>query len=99
MLLKNTHTNYKDFFLNVDRFLTSLLTLLQYCFCFFMVWFWALRHVESLAPLPGTDPHTSCIGRRSLNHRTAREVTHKLNTLFFIIQIPKAPHYYTSFTF
>ena len=48
----------------------SLLNLLQYCFCF-IFWFLGQKACGILASWPGIE--TPCIGRQSLNHRTARE--------------------------
>ena len=47
-------------------FLKSLLNLLQYCFCF-MFWFFGCKAPGDWTPVP-------CIGRRSLNHWTTREI-------------------------
>ena len=40
---------FKEFF-DVDHFLKSLLNLLQYCFCFFMFWFFGREACGILAP-------------------------------------------------
>ena len=68
-----------------------------------MFWFWAVRHVESLAPLPGTDPHLLHwkVKSEPLNRQGSHIQIKYAHTNLdnFIIQIPKAIHYYTSFTF
>ena len=53
-------------FLSFFFFLKSLLNLLQYCFCF-MFWFFGCKASGDWTPVP-------CIGRRSLNHWTTREI-------------------------
>ena len=63
-----------------EPFLKSLLTLLQYCFCFMsLLWFFGLEARGILAPPPGIKPVSPCIGRQSLNRWTAREVPHVLS--------------------
>ena len=52
-------------------FKKSLLSLLQYCFCFI---FFGLKACGFLAPCPGIGPIAPCIGRWSPNHWTARDV-------------------------
>ena len=52
----------------------SLLNLLQYCFCFTFWVFFGHKAGELLAPQPRIEPTTPCVGRRSPNHWTAREV-------------------------
>ena len=54
-------------------FLKCLLNLLQYCF-YFMFWFFGHEACGILSPQTRDQTHTPCIGRWSLNHRTAREV-------------------------
>ena len=53
--------------------LKSLLNLLQYCSCF-MFWFFGYKAYETLTSQSGIEFATLCMGRRSLNHWTAREV-------------------------
>ena len=64
-------------------FLTSLLNLLQYCFFFYVLVFWP-RGMWDLSSPTRDQTLTPCIGRRSLNHWTAREVPTPLifNILF-----------------
>ena len=54
------------------------LNLLQYCFWFFFFFFYVLafwlQGMWDLSSLTRDQTHTPCIGRWSLNHRTAREV-------------------------
>ena len=64
MSVSNNHF-FKIICFDVDHF-WSLLNLFQYCFCCLCFGFMAMLHVGS--------NHTSCIGRWSLNHCTAREV-------------------------
>ena len=54
-------------------FLTSLLNLLQYCFCS-MFWLWCHEACEILTPQNRDPACTPCTGRWGLNHWTAREV-------------------------
>ena len=62
------------FFFDVDLyFLKSLLNLLQYCFCFMFWCFWP-RGMWDLSSPTRDRTRRPCIGRRSLNHWTAREV-------------------------
>ena len=66
--------NFKRFFFFwCGPFFKSLLNLLQYSFCFM---FCLLGHEACgiLAPQPGIEPPTPCIGRWSPNHGTTREV-------------------------
>ena len=51
----------------------SLLNLLQYCFCF-MFWFFGPEACGILVSLSRDQTYNPFIGRRSLNHWTAREV-------------------------
>ena len=64
---------YLIFFFDVDHFFKSLLNLLPYCFCFMFLVFWP-RGMWDLSSLTRDQTRTPCIGRRSLNHWTAREV-------------------------
>ena len=63
---------FKDSFW-CGQFLKSLLNLLQYCFCFCVLVSW-LRGMWDLSSPTRGQTHTPCIGRRTLNHWTAREV-------------------------
>ena len=54
-------------------FLKSLLNLLQHCFCF-MFWFFGPEACGILVSLSRDQTYNPFIGRRSLNHWTAREV-------------------------
>ena len=68
----SSHTFF--FFFWCGPFLKSLLNLLQYCFCFFYVlvfWPWGMWDLGSRTRDQTRTPY---IGRRSLNHWTAREV-------------------------
>ena len=61
-------------FLWCGPFVKSLLNLLQYCFLFFMVlvfWLWGMQELGS--PTRNAT-FTPCVGRRTLNHWTTREV-------------------------
>ena len=51
------------------KYFTEFVTI----FCF-MFWFLGLETCRILAPQPGIANHRPCIGRRSLNHWTTREV-------------------------
>ena len=65
----------KIFFL-CGLFLTSLLNLLQYCFCF-VFGFFGWEACGTLLPWPGVEPFQPlCIGRQSLNHWTTRKSFH-----------------------
>ena len=61
-------------------FLKSLLNLLQYCHCFKFLFF---GHKPRGILAPQDRICATCIGRRSLNHWTTREVPH-----FFFLMIP-----------
>ena len=66
-------------------FLKSLLNFSQYCFCF-MFWFFGHETYGVLVPWPLMESAcTPCVGRRSLNHWTAREVPIFLNYGFLWI--------------
>ena len=54
------------------KVLKSLLNLLQYCFCIFMLMVFCLQGMWDLSSPTRDRTHTPCIGR-SLNHWTARE--------------------------
>ena len=54
-------------------FKSLLLNLLQYCFCVMVCFFWPGGMLD-LSPPTRDWTHTTCIGRQSLNHWTAREV-------------------------
>ena len=64
----------KKFFFKCGPFLKSLLNLLQYCFCFMLCFFLAMKHSGILVPWSGIKPHTPCLGRWSLNHWTTKEI-------------------------
>ena len=55
-------------FLKYEPFFKSLLNLLQYYLCFYVLVFLAVRHVRILAPQSGI------FRRQSLNHWTASQV-------------------------
>ena len=69
----STHTFFFLRFFWCGPFLKSLLNLLQYCFCF-MFWFFWPQGMWDLSSLTGDQTRIPCIGRRSLNHWTTREV-------------------------
>ena len=56
LLILFLYFNFLDFFW-CGPFLKSLLTLLQYCFCFMFWVFLAARHVGSYLPDQGANPH------------------------------------------
>ena len=64
--------------------LKSLLNLLHYSF-FYIFGFLAQRYVGSWLPDQGLNPHSCCIGRRSLNHWGPREVPRFNNFNTFIL--------------
>ena len=62
------HVCFKDFFFLMWTILTSLLNLLQYCFCFKFWFFWP----QGLAPWLGIKPTPALKGE--VNHWTIKEV-------------------------
>ena len=64
---------FKRYIFLYRPFLKSLLNWLQYCFYFYVLAFW-LPGMRDLSSLLRDRTHTSCIGRWSLDHWTAREV-------------------------
>ena len=67
-------TFLKTFFFWCGPFLKSLLNLLQYCFCFMFCGFFWPRGMWDLSSPTRDRTLTYCIGRRSPNHWTTREV-------------------------
>ena len=57
----------------MDHFLKSSMHLLQHCF-HFMFCFLGCKAAWAFSSQTRDQTHTPCIGRRSLNHQTAREV-------------------------
>ena len=55
-------------------FLKSLLNLLQYCFCFMFCFSFLAGGMWDLSSPTWDRTHTLCLGKRSLNHWTSREV-------------------------
>ena len=49
------------FFVNVDHFFKSLLSFLQYCFCY-MFWFFGRESCGILASRPGMEPVPHALG-------------------------------------
>ena len=61
-----TREKFSFFFFYVDRFLKSLLNLLQYCFCFLCFGFLVIEACGVLVPPPGIRPTSPAFGRQSL---------------------------------
>ena len=76
--LKKLHTTRLCFMLATLNFLNYLLNLLQYCFSF-MFWFFCSWVMWDLSSQTRGWIFTLCIGRRSFNHWTTREVPTQLD--------------------